>query len=222
MVPVEKLDPAVVLVGTTMPRSSAAARDAYLLGRSFAHFRLREGLRRTYGVRGEIMDLGFTGFTFATARVPAEDAYGSALTIAAAFGRLSRVVAQDAVDGLHGAAAARWTAARLETEPRAQALYRVIAFGDGLHSEPPFGPLPTPSSLDEVKRSLANDFSYAGMQIVIAGDLELLSHQLRGTTFQVRTDLDLLGPEVLPEDSPSASTFSDERADPQVSEDHRR
>lgn len=45
------------------------------------------------------------------------------------------------------------------------------------------------------------------MQIVIAGDLEQLSHQLRGTTFQVRTDLDLLGPEVLPEEPAAASTL---------------
>lgn len=219
IVPVDNLDPAVVFVGTTTTRSSAMVRDAFRMGRSFAHFRLREELQRTYGVRGDITDLGFTGFAYASARVPANDAYGSALTIAAAFGRSVRYVNQDMVDGLHRTEAASWTASKLETEPRADALYRVIAFGDALHSEPPFGPLPAPSSLDEVKQSLANDFSYAGMQIVIAGDLKQLSHQLRGTTFQVRTDIDLLGPEVLPESPVAASAFEAGHPGPTASPD---
>lgn len=207
VVPVDNLEPAVVFVGTTTPRSTAVVRDAFQVGRSFAHHRLREELQRTYGVNGQVMDLGFTGFAFATARVPTDNAYNSALTIAAAFGRSVRYINEDMVDGLHRTEAASWTASRLETEPLARALYRVIAFGDALHSEPPFGSLPPPSSLDDVKQSLANDFSYAGMQIVIAGDLEQLSHQLRGTTFQVRTDLDLLGPEVLPEEPVAASVL---------------
>lgn len=215
VVPVDDLEPAVVLVGTTTPRSSPLARGAYQVGRSFAHLRLREGQQRTYGVNGDITDLGFAGFAYATARVPAEDAYGSALTIAAAFGRSSRVVNQDAVDGLRRLEAAHWTASKLETKSRAQALYRVIAFGDPLHAEPPFGPLPSASSLGDLKQSLANDFSYAGMQIVIAGDLEQLSHQLRGTTFQVRTDVDLLGPEVLPEEPvPAPATLEPTTAPP--------
>lgn len=202
VVPVAGLDPAVVLAGTTMPLDSPAAFSAFRTGRSLANGQLREALRRTYGVSGDVENLGHTGFAYASARVPARDAYNSALVIAAAFGRSKRFVTDDWALQVRRADAAHWTGAKMKTSSRAKGLYDAIEMGRELDATPPFGRIGRTSAA-EIRDSLATEFSYDGMQIVIAGDLDQLRHALRGTSFQVRWPTDLLEP-VVPSGPPAA------------------
>ncbi len=191
VVPVAGMEDAVVYVGTTAPRSNVATRHAHGIGSWLAHYRLREDQQRTYGVRSGYDDLGHTSFAYATARVPSQHAYDSALTIAAAFGRARRYANDEMVQRIRRTQSASWIAAKMETEPRANGLYRAIAQGEDPQHEPPFGRLERVSA-GEIQNALGRELSYDGMQIVIAGDLDRLRGVMRGA-YELRTDVELLG-----------------------------
>lgn len=201
IVPVPDLDPAFVVVGTTLPASRTLATEyAFAYGTAFARNRLRERLQWVYSISAELVDDGPIHVSLSSARVPAGEAYASARTMAGAYARMIREVEEPGLVKARQSIATSETAKSQNAQVHLEALARVYARRSPLTEELPFGPLDPQPSVAEVQRALSDEFSLDGIHIVIAGDLEGLKYQLGSTPYQIRTEIDLVGSTVLPDE----------------------